>query len=102
MAKKELLGNFAVDSGQVMIGDPCYLDGFNNDDYQEDGVEHEYSYSGSCATTSTKENGGELFLNSNSGSPVSVVSSTGLGDGIYPVYAIKEEGRIKELIIKFF
>ena len=102
MAKKELLGNFAVDSGQVMIGDPCYLGVFINDNHKEDAVKNEYSYSGVCATTTSKENGGELFTNGNKGVALSVVSSTGLGDGIYPVYAIKEEGRIKELIIKFF
>jgi len=99
MAKRELLGNFAVDSGQVMIGDPCYLDDFENDDYKEDGVKNNYSYSGSCATTTTKQNGGELLAN---GVSVAVVSTTGMGDGIYPVYAVKEDGRIKELIIKFF
>jgi hypothetical protein len=99
MADKVLLGNFAVDSGQVMIGDPCYLDDFKNDDYKEDGVQNDYSYSGVCATTTTKENGGELSVN---GVSLAVVSSTGMGDGVYPVYAIKENGRIKEITIKFF
>jgi len=99
MADKVLLGHFSVDSGQVMIGDPTYLDDFKNDDYKEDGLQNEYSYSGACATTTTKQNGGELLAN---GVSLAVVSSTGMGDGIYPVHAIKENGRIKEITIKFF
>jgi len=98
----ELLGHFGVDSGQVMIGDPCYLDDFKNDDYKEDGVKNEYSYSGACLATLGEEHGGELYLDRNKNIPLSVVSRTGFGDGVYPVYAVKENGRVKKLIIEFF
>ena len=33
--KKIKLGEVGVDSGQLMITDPCYLDYFVNDDYQD-------------------------------------------------------------------
>jgi len=96
----KLLGHFAVDSGQVMIGDPCYLNDFINDEYKKDGVKSEYSYSGACLSTSSKELGGELSMGNNT--LLSVVSSTGMGDGVYPVYAVKENGFVKRLIIEFF
>ncbi len=31
----KLLGHFAVDSGQVMIGDPCYLNEWTDNDYDD-------------------------------------------------------------------
>ena len=141
MSKRELLGHFGVDSGQVLIGAPCYLKDFKNDEagltrtYKhatedrtfvwpkdfsrydqviEDGlsmnelidkglykkvprkVTPTFSYSGACSVTTSDEQGGELD------GWLAVVSSTGMGDGLYTVYAIRKEGRIKELIIKFF
>ena len=34
MTDTKLLGTFAVDSGQVMIGDPCYLKDWKDNDYK--------------------------------------------------------------------
>jgi hypothetical protein len=100
--KLTLIGQFAVDSGQAMIGDPCYLDEWQNWD-RESGIpfeDHknragEYSYLGSCEATIGK-GFGELGLAS------SVVFSTGYGDGLYPVYAhINEDGRIGMVVVDF-
>ena len=98
---KTLIGRFAVDSGQAMIGDPCYLDDWKNWDKDVNKFEEhvdkvgEYGYLGACNATIT--NGyGEL----NQGS--SVVFNTGWGDGVYPVYAdIDDEGFIRSVTINF-
>jgi hypothetical protein len=100
--KLTLIGQFAVDSGQAMIGDPCYLDEWKPWE-RESGIpfeEHknragEYSYLGSCEATIEK-GFGELGVAS------SVVFSTGYGDGLYPVYAhINEDGRIGMVVVDF-
>lgn len=98
---KTLIGRFAVDSGQAMIGDPCYLDTWKTWDSEVDKFEDhfnkvgEYGYLGACNATITKGYG-EL----NEGS--SVVFNTGYGDGVYPVYAeLDEDGRIVKVTIDF-
>jgi hypothetical protein len=91
-------GAFGVDSGQVMIGDPCYLDNYDpneNQPWELTGKEGEYSYHGACATT-LKSNYGEL------GNGLAVVSSTGYGDGQYPVYVkLNEDNRVSMIVIDF-
>jgi hypothetical protein len=93
------IGSFSVDSGQAMVGDPCYLDNWdtNNGDEFDTYPKYagEYSYLGACEAT-LKNNYGEL------GSSKAVVFATGYGDGIYPVYAeINEDGRVAKIIIDF-
>lgn len=94
-----LIGHFSVDSGQAMIGDPCYLDNWDTNKFDEFDTypahANEYSYLGAC--NATIDNGyGELGMAS------SVVFSTGYGDGLYPVYAeINNEGRIARVVIEF-
>lgn len=90
-------GSFAVDSGQAMVGDPCYLDGWDtnkNEEWNIEGKVGEYSYHGASATTIAK-NFGELGNNA-------VVFSTGYGDGYYPVYVqMNEDGRVSKVVIDF-
>jgi hypothetical protein len=95
-----LIGHFAVDSGQAMVGDPCYLDEWEPwnsnvdqfDDYKN--RKGQYSYLGACEATLTKGYGS--LGNS------AVVFSTGYGDGLYPVYAeINEDGRVAKIVIDF-
>ena len=97
-----LIGHFAVDSGQAMIGDPCYLDDW--EPWRSDSLEPfdnhvqkagEYSYLGACGVT-LKEGYGEL------GTATAVAFSTGYGDGLYPVYAeINEDGRVAKIYVDF-
>lgn len=98
----QLIGQFSVDSGQAIIGDPCYLDEWQNWD-SDSGVsfdEHnnkvgEYSYLGACNATINK-GFGQL------GGFSAVAMSTGYGDGLYPVYAnINEDGRVGLVVIDF-
>ena len=92
-------GSFAVDSGQAMVGDPCYLDGWKvwEDGTPFDHEQHagEYGYLGACNKTLT-DNFGQL------GSSDAVVFSTGYGDGLYPVYVqINSDGRVAKVVIDF-
>ena len=88
-------GRFAVDSGQAMVGDPCYLDAWQtneNDEWNLEGKIGQYSYQGASATT-LANNFGELGNSA-------VVFSTGYGDGYYPVYVqMNEDGRVSKVVI---
>lgn len=95
----KLIGKFGVDSGQAMVGDPCYLDEWQAWDGKkekfEDYVNHKgkYSYLGACEATITKGYG-------NIGGAVAF--STGYGDGYYPVFAVlNDEGRVLKVVIDF-
>lgn len=101
MAKIEGLlyaGSFGVDSGQAMVGDPCYLkdwDNNDNDSWDPQSRYGDYSYQGACGVT-LKDNYGEL------GVANAVVFSTGYGDGVYPVYVkLNNDGRVSMVIIDF-
>lgn len=77
------IGYVGVDSGQVMITDPCYLAEWKADDFTEQGSRLDYSYSGACNAT-LGENGGNAIGSGTQG----VASRTAFGDGCYPVYQI--------------
>ncbi len=136
----EEMGAVAVDSGQLMITDPCYIDSewiqeefedirlfkdkstskiyqfrkdFNNFEEKIEGFdktvnelvksgeferietvkELHYSYNGACAATTSKSGYGELkFKLGHEGAGVAF--TTVAGDGLYPVYAEKYDGKI--------
>lgn len=97
----QLIGEFSVDSGQAIVGDPCYLDEWklwnSEEDNFEDHPQHEgeYGYLGACNATLGK-GFGQLGVAS------AVAFSTGYGDGLYPVYAdINEDGRVGLVVIDF-
>lgn len=101
MKNLKLIGQFAVDSGQAMVGDPCYLDDWKPWNSEQDNFDDhvnksgEYSYLGACNAT-LNEGYGEL------GTASSVVFTTGYGDGLYPVYAeFNEDNRISKVVIDF-
>ena len=103
----ELIGHIMVDSGQVMVGDPCYLEQWGGDEFHSHGAPDRdyvgtgtYDYDGACTATLSKEQSGVL------GRGLAIVASSGLGDGSYPVYAeFSDEGswgrRVSKLVIDF-
>lgn len=86
------IGNIAVDSGQIMIVDPCYvLDGKTPE-------EDEKLYQKTSALTISKKYG-EVTFSGKAGN--GVVSLTFDGDGVYPVYAeVDKNGLPKKIIIE--
>ena len=97
----QLIGQFSVDSGQAMIGDPCYLDEWEPWNSEVDNFEDhevkagEYSYLGACGVT-LKKGYGQL------GHGTAVAFSTGYGDGYYPVYAeLDDDGRVAKIVVDF-
>jgi hypothetical protein len=91
-------GWFSVDSGQAMVGDPCYLDQWKTDEDLEwnlEGKIGQYSYQGASATT-VENSYGELGIGT------AVVFNTGYGDGYYPVFIqMNEDGRVSKVVIDF-
>jgi hypothetical protein len=95
-----LIGEFAVDSGQAIVGDPCYLEDWKPWNSEVDNFEDhvnkvgEYGYLGACNATLGK-GFGQLGTSA-------VAFSTGYGDGLYPVYAhITDDGRVGMVVIDF-
>jgi hypothetical protein len=91
MSEERLVGHCGVDSGQIMIVDPCYVidNKFSDEQYDE-----------CCQVTLSEDQAGAVMRN------LAVVSTTGIGDGYYPVYATTDNidgwgERVTELRIDF-
>jgi hypothetical protein len=84
--RKVKIGEVGVDSASLMITDPCYVKDFKSGNYNPD-IKKDKSYSdnGACCATDGKNKGGEI------GKGLGVVFSTGIGDGVYPVYATLDD-----------
>jgi len=107
------IGNVGVDSGQLLVCDPCYFEHEwrkekKNENIFDPQKKGEFSYAGCCIATTSKQQGGQLnFKIGHTGAGVAF--ATGFGDGNYPVFAkLKDYGtkeqpdvRVKEVIIKF-
>jgi hypothetical protein len=84
---EQLIGYVGVDSGQLMLCDPCYIGkDFNTDDFNpsnpDDSGKYPMTYNGVCGATLSDKRFGEI------GNATAVAFSSGLGDGVYPVYAV--------------
>jgi len=108
------IGIVGVDSGQILICDPCYIDSewehlkneVDSNEIFDPAHKGKFNYGGCCQAT--MKEGGQLNYNlGHAGAGVAVPS--GFGDGGYPVIAkIKNYGteknpdfRVKEVLIKF-
>lgn len=100
----KVIGHVAVDSGQVMIGDPCYLSEWtdNNGDFTP-GENYDFSYRGACNATLSDDGYGVLNFTFGSGHPgAALACGTRWGDGQYPVTAeFDKDGRVISLTITF-
>ncbi len=113
--EKVLLGYCPVDSGQILMVDPCYADeGF---DYNAVSCSHTVGHTGEAETEHRHSEtgevlyrwGGHAYHNGYGGEtpPLSgtngngVVMGTGWGDGVYPVYGFVENGRVLGAYIEF-
>ena len=80
--RRELVGQIGVDSGQMMLIDPCYLDKWDCDEYDAEN-DNPLSYSRACRGTFEE---GKGFKASILGRGLAAVTSSGFGDGLYDVY----------------
>jgi hypothetical protein len=149
---KKIIGEVGVDSGQILVCDPCYIDSewkheeFNMDrkykhidgtilqysvnferydvvipkygksmnqiiedkeavEMPESPAKHQFSYNACCKKTlrdNEDENDGQLnYQMGHAG--VGVVTSSGYGDGLYPVVADIDDrsGRVKSITVIF-
>lgn len=86
------VGEVPVDSGQVFVVDPCYV---LKGEYGEDSA-----YGRACDASLTDERAGQF--STSGGFPDAVCTSTGWGDGCYPVYVeYDSDGRVARLIVDF-
>ncbi len=94
--KTKLAGFCPVDSGQIMVIDPCYA---LMDEYDDMGS----NYRTVCISTTGEDGYGEFPLPRNGyNQSIGVATSSGYGDGRYPVFVdIDENGRVVELRIAF-
>ena len=88
--RTELAGHCGVDSGQIMVIDPCYA--------FQGGTNYE-----AICKVSLEEVFGEFPLPDNGYShDIGVVTSSGWGDGNYPVYVdVNDDNRVVALHIYF-
>ena len=95
------VGHVSVDSGQVIIADPCYImDGPHDEAPVHDPKDHKVaSYGHPCKVTLSEERYGEFPVK---GYATAIASASGYGDGNYPVYGeVNEDGRMVALHIYF-
>nr|WP_263327860.1 DUF4241 domain-containing protein [Neobacillus sp. Marseille-Q6967] len=86
IGNKEIVGRVAVDSGQLLITDPCYLEKKSNESLYEE----------VCKKTTSPKRLGQVL------NGLAFATSSGYGDGIYDVFAEKdEEGRVISIEIRF-
>jgi hypothetical protein len=86
------IGIVGVDSGMLMVCDPCYVEGeWESEEFVPGSkVKHSFSYNACCVKTVDGRQFGQLnYKLGHAG--VGVVFSSGVGDGVYPVYARVED-----------
>ena len=107
----EYIGSIGVDSGQMMLSDPCYVKDFEDSDDVvglmdaiKNGSDDSYSYTGACSQSNTSQQAGVVVKDI--GAELGVVCSSGFGDGVYPVYVKRHafgnnDTRVVEMKIEF-
>ena len=94
--KLELVGHVGVDAGLIYIGDPCYEIGSDASE------KFAGTWSDFCTLLVSSEDSGILKLPYKRGHEgKAVVVSSGYGDGNYPVYVERKDGRIARVSVDF-
>ncbi len=96
------IGKVMVDSGQLMITDPCYLKDWKDNEFRDGIIDDSYSYSGACfQTCETKDSAGQIGTYWDGEFAQGVAFASGYGDGCYEVFAEYDENkRIRKVIIE--
>lgn len=87
------IGHCPVDSGQLLVIDPCYLSNWKDGECDFDSKKIKNDYDECAKITCSSKGAGKH-------SKLGVVFSSGYGDGCYPVFAhYNNEGRIIKIEI---
>ena len=93
------VGEVSVDSGQLLICDPCYL---RSHGLTEEALEEISQVTLGAPRTMCGPAVNTKFVGSEEQFPLGFVTTTGYGDGGYKVYVEKNaEGRIKSVTVVF-
>ena len=99
------VGQIFVDSGQVMVGDPCYLKDYEAGEFAYDAEldATQFSYAGACSASLSEAGAGMVGAYSEAHTSARAVStSSGDGDGTYPVSVRYDVyGRVAEMRVLF-
>jgi hypothetical protein len=91
---KVFVGRVSVDSGQLMITDPCYLSSWKDNEFMP-GTDNDGSYSYDTACKITLNNKFGVIDECRA-----AVFRSGYGDGTYPVYAyLNSDGRVVKVTV---
>lgn len=97
-------GSVVVDSGQILIADPSYIDGKFANAYG-DTRDYGMTYSGACNRTLTEDGMGQIGDTDITGKKMpygfGFASRTAYGDGVYPVFEVKSGDDFVGLFIQF-
>ena len=92
----ELIGHVGIDAGLCWIGDPCYI---LHKDKPSASIGKDWDEF--CNLLGDSYPTKKSFPYDLGHEGLGVCVSTGYGDGFYPVYGKKQDGRIMELYINF-
>lgn len=92
----EQVGEIYVDTGECWIGDPCHL--FDDEEGKADTARLGENWQAFCRTMEqAADTHGVISFDG-----MGIVIPTGMGDGIYPVFAtFNKDGRVTEVIVQF-
>jgi hypothetical protein len=89
---KTKIGHVGIDAGLLYIGDPCYV---------KHAIGSQHHWGEFLDTLYKSHPDGENAPHWQLGQGIAVVTTTGYGDGLYPVYAEVRDGRVMSVTIQF-
>ena len=97
------VGTIFVDAGCVMVGDPCYTQGREASSASESWHEFlEATWPETFGPNPDKDAQMKDAVLARGEEGLGIVVSSGYGDGEYPVYVDREDGRVKAVKVVFF
>lgn len=99
MRKRVQVGKIGVDSGQVMVGDPCYVESGWKHREPRTKTNTPLTYKAACEKSlKPPYYGGVVYSELEGPTFGAVVARSGIGDGVYPVYVeTNENGEVCSL-----
>lgn len=102
--KWEKVGEAAVDSGQMMLIDPCYIESTwqRRGETKDDAGDMNYEAAGERTMRNARDGAFGGLRNTRSRYDLAFVTRTYLGDGVFPVSVQRAaDGRVVAMMIRF-